>query len=74
MNVLNIVRWIHAEFNWRFLGKRYEICLSEEAQAELDALPPEVQEEVKKTMGRLSRNPYTKDRFFSEEEYENDNS
>ncbi|GAG95909.1 unnamed protein product [marine sediment metagenome] len=55
--------WLKAEFRWRVLGKRYAVRLTEEVQKQFDELPEEAQAEIRKTMERLSRNPYTGDRM-----------
>jgi len=62
MNLRNLWPWLKAEFNWRVLGKRYEVILSEEAQMQLDELPEEAQSEIRKAMERIGRNPYSGDR------------
>ncbi len=51
--------WLKAEFRWRVLDKRYDVRLSEEAQVE-----------IRKTMERISRNPYSGDRIKVDEEVE----
>ena len=43
------------------LGKRYKICLTENAQQQLDELPEDAQAGIRKAMERISRNPYTSD-------------
>lgn len=59
--------WLRAEFRWRVLGKRYVVSLTEEAQRQFDELPEEAQAEIRKTLARLSRNPYSGDRMELEE-------
>ncbi len=52
-------------------GKRYVIRFSEEAQAQMDALPQEDQDAIMKAMERLTRNPYSGRRVeFTEDEDE----
>lgn len=63
MNLRFRWNWLKAEFGWRVLGKRYAVRLSEEVQKQFDELPEEAQAEIRKTMERLSRNPYTGDRM-----------
>jgi len=60
-------KWLKAEFRWRILGKRYDVQLTEEAQMQFDELPEHAQAEIRKTMERLGRNPYTGDRMENEE-------
>ena len=59
--------WLRAEFEWRVLGKRYEIRLTEAAQRQLDGLPEEVQAEIRAAMERIGRNPYSGDRMELDE-------
>ncbi len=66
MRLRDVWPWLRAEFRWRVLGKRYEVILSEEAQSQLDELPEEAQEEIRKAMDRIGRNPYTSDRMAFE--------
>ncbi len=54
--------WLKAEFRWRFMDKRYEVVLTEEAQRQLDELPEEAQAEIRKAMESIARNPYSGDR------------
>jgi len=60
--------WLKAEYRWRILGKRYVVSMSEKAQSKIDALPEEEQEEIKKFMEHLSRNPYIGRRVDLEDE------
>lgn len=64
----NLWKWLKAEFNWRVLGKRYDVRLSEEAQRQFDELPEHVREKFMKTMERIGRNPYSGDRIGLDEE------
>jgi len=66
MRLRDIWSWLRAEFRWRVRGKRYEVKMSEEAQRQFDELPEEAQAEIRKTMERISRNPYTSDRMETE--------
>jgi len=59
--------WLRAEFEWRVLGKRYKIRLTEAAQRQLDGLPEEVQAEIRAAMERIGRNPYSGDRMELDE-------
>ncbi len=59
--------WLKAEFRWRVLGKRYEVELSELVKQQLSELPEDAREVVMKTMDRLSKNPYTRDRYHGGE-------
>lgn len=70
MMLRNFWSWLRAEFRWRVLGKRYEVSLTEEAQRQLDELPDEAQAEIRKTLDRLSKNPYSGDRTELDEEEE----
>ncbi len=58
MNIRYLARWLKAEFEWRVLGKRYEIKLSEEFKRQLAELPEEHRVEIMATLEKLSRNPY----------------
>ena len=71
MRLKYIWSWFRAEFGWRVLGKRYKICLTENAQQQFDELPEDAQAGIRKAMERLSRNPYSGDRTDVElDEYE----
>ena len=67
-NLKDFWQWLKSEFEWRVLGKRYKVILSEEAQSQLDDLPEETKDELMKAMERLSRNPYSGERVQEEEE------
>lgn len=68
MRIRDFWKWLKQEFRWRFLGKKYKIRLSEEAQMQLDEFPEEAQEEIRKVMERIARNPYSGPRVEPEEE------
>ncbi len=70
MNLRDFWPWLKAEFRWRVLGRKYETIMAEEAQRQFDELPEVYQAEIRKTMERLSRNPYSGDRENLEEEAE----
>ena len=70
MRLRDVWPWLRAEFRWRFLGKRYEVILAEEAQRQLDELPEEAQVEIRKVMERIARNPYSGHRHRHEIEEE----
>lgn len=55
--------WLKQEFRWRVLGNKYEIVMTEEAQRNLEDLPKEDQVEIMKAIERISRNPYSGERF-----------
>ena len=59
--------WLRAEFEWRVLGKRYKVRLTEDAQQQLDELPEATQAVIRATMERISRNPYSGDRMELDE-------
>jgi len=63
MNIRDLWPWLKKEFEWRVLGRRYKIIITEEAQRQLDELPEEAQAKIRKTMEHISRNPYTSDRM-----------
>ena len=67
MNLRDIWPWLKAEFRWRVLGKRYELIMTEECQRQFDELPEKAQEEIRKAMERIGRNPYNSDREKIEE-------
>ena len=67
MNLRDLWPWLKAEFRWRVLGKRYKVMMTEEFQRQLDELPEEAQEEIRKAMERIGRNPYSSDREKLEE-------
>ena len=67
MRLRDIWPWLRAEFRWRVLGKRYKVIMTEEFQKQLDELPEEAQEEIRKAMERIGRNPYSSDREELEE-------
>ena len=60
--------WLKQEFRWRVLGKKFKVKLSEEAQRQLEELPEKAQEEIRKTMDRIARNPYSSPRMERDEE------
>ena len=68
MRLRNFWPWLRAEFRWRVLGKSYEVVLSEDVQRQFDELPEHAQAEIRKTMERIARNPYSGDRVECEEE------
>ncbi len=68
VSLKNIMRWLRAEYQWRILGKRYEIRFSPEAQSQMDELSQEQQDEIMKAMERLTRNPYNGSRVEEGEE------
>ena len=59
MNLRDIWPWLRAEFRWRVRGKRYVVILTEEAQRQFDELSEEAQAEIRKSMERIGRNPYS---------------
>jgi hypothetical protein len=59
MNLRDLLKWLKAEFEWRVLGKRYEVRLTEEAKRQLDGLTEEAQAEIRRAMERIGRNPYS---------------
>ena len=59
MSLRDFWPWLKQEFRWRVLGEKYEIKLTEEAQRQLEELPEEAREEIRKTMDRIARNPYS---------------
>ena len=67
MRLKDVWPWLRAEFRWRFLGKRYEIIMTEECQRQFDELHEEDQEAIRKAIERISRNPYSSDRGDLEE-------
>ena len=69
MNIRDLWPWLKAEFNWRIMGKRYEIRTTKEFDEQLAELPEHVQEEIKKTMERIGRNPYSGEKTYEDEEY-----
>ena len=68
VSIKNIWRWLRAEYQWRVLGKRYEVRFSEEAQSQMDELSQDEQDAIMKAMERLTRNPYSGRRVDLEEE------
>lgn len=68
MNVRDFPRWLRAEFEWRILGKRYEIKLSEEVERQIEELPEEAQTALREAVERIGRNPYSGHRTDLEEE------
>ena len=67
MNLRDLWPWLKTEFRWRVLGKRYEVIMTEEAQRQLDELPEEEQEAIRKAIERIGKNPYSSDREKLEE-------
>ncbi len=62
MDLRDLWPWLRAEFRWRVLGKKYNVILTEEAQRQFDELPEEAQEEFRKAVERIERNPYSSER------------
>ena len=58
-------KWLKTEFRWRILGERYEVVMTDEAKQQLSELSEHEQEEILKTIDRISKNPYTSDRLQS---------
>lgn len=70
MNLRDLWPWLKKEFEWRVLGKRYTVIMTDEFQRQFDELPEESQDEIRKAMERISRNPYSSDREKIEDEGE----
>ncbi len=68
MRLRDVWPWLRTEFKWRFLGKRYEVIMSEHAQRQLEELPEEDQAVIREAMERIARNPYSGHRHEIEEE------
>jgi len=61
MRIRDIWPWLKAEFRWRVLGQCYEVRMTDRFKRQLEALPPEVREEILKAIEHARRNPYSGD-------------
>lgn len=65
--ILYRLLWLKTEFQWRILGKRYKVEMSDEAKEDYEKLTDEDKKILDEAISQLSKNPYIGERMTQEE-------
>ncbi len=66
------MKWLHAEFGWRILGKRFTLKFAPAVEETLASMDPENREKIMKELDKIARNPYSGDKLYNDNENEDD--